>query len=216
LNLAAYAKDMALDHFVLSFCEHGDLLSQCRGYGAPGTGYSIGFSTTALRSAAMAMESNGPGICTLRKVIYDPDQKTEMIRKRVTIVNEVLEPIKDELEQMDWGDPRREQLLSRIGASFRPTLALMKHDAFKEEKEWRLVRTLSKSRDPTAISPVRVRTIRGKLAPYVRISWPLRTAGLMRDRLSIKELCCGPSANPELDEKAVRDLLDGQDVVGRK
>jgi hypothetical protein len=162
----------------------------------------------------MAAESNGPGICTLRKVMYDADQKTEMIRKRVTILNEILAPIKDELERMDWGDPRREQLLSRIAASFRPTLALMKHDAFKEEKEWRLVRTLSKSRDPAAVWPVKVRTIRGKLAPYVPISWPLRTPGLMRDRLSIKEVCCGPSANPELEEKAVRNLLDGKDCSG--
>jgi len=67
--------------------------------------------------------------------------------------NEILAPIRDELEQTDWGDPRREQL-SRIAAGFRPTLALMKHDAFKEQKEWRLVRTLSKSRDPGSSEPV--------------------------------------------------------------
>lgn len=37
-----------VDHFAVSFCEDGDLLSQWRAYSAQGSGYSLGFKPTAL------------------------------------------------------------------------------------------------------------------------------------------------------------------------
>ena len=129
------------------------------------------------------------------------------MRKRIAVLDEILEPLARELEPTDYD--RKDQLWKRIAASFRPALALMKHDGFHEEREWRLVRTLSKSGDSRTDWPAKVRAIRGKLVPYMPISWPSTTV-LMR-RPAIKEIYCGPSADAQLEEKVLRDLLDGED-----
>lgn len=209
MALSSYSKDAPVDHFVVSFCENGNLLSQWRGYGASSTGYSIGFRASALFSAANRTENNSPGECAFRKVKYGPHQKREMMRKRIAIVNEILKPLAGELEPTDDKEQdRKDLLLNRIAASFHPTLTLMKNDAFQEEKEWRLVRTLPRPDDSMLDGRVKVRSIRGKLAPYIPVSWPATTVlGLQ----AVKEIYCGPSASAELEEKAVRDLLSGQD-----
>jgi hypothetical protein len=206
-----YSEDIPLDQFVTSFCQDGDLLGQWRGYGAPGTGYSIGFQASALQCAARREENNLRGACTLRKVQYSLDQKKEMIRTRIAALNEILEPIANELEPPSDEEVRGlAPLLQRITASFRTAMALAKHAAFEEEKEWRLVRTLWKKHVPTADWPVKVRPIRGKLAPYVPISWVLPNISASQGVRGINGVRCGPSVDPALQEKAVRDFLVGQ------
>jgi len=49
----------------------------------------------------------------------------------------------------------------------------MKHSAFEEERERRLVLTLLKKPVPTVDGSVRLRMIAGQLAPYVPLSWVL-------------------------------------------
>jgi len=216
-----YSEDIPLDHFVISFCKEGDLLDQWRGYGTPygtpGTGYSIGFQAAALQYAAKREENNLRGACTLRKVKYNLDQKKEMIRTRIGVLNEILEPIANKLEpQFDEEVRVLEPLLQQMTASFRPTMALMKHAAFKEENEWRLVRTLWKKRVPTTDWPVKVRPIRGKLMPYVPISWVLPNTTASREVRGINGVCCGPSVAPALQEKAVWDFLTGHNCLNAR
>jgi hypothetical protein len=210
-SISFYSKDVALDHFVTSFCQDGDLLGQWRGYGAQGAGYSIGFVTPALLSAAKRRENNDRGACTLRKVKYTLKQKMQMIQRRISTLNEILEPVADELEPALDEEFRRLILLwHQIAASFRPTLALMKHASFEEENEWRLVRTLWRRSVPTVEWPVQVRTIRGQLAPYLPLSWALPNTSNPPEVQGIREVRCGPSLEPELKEKAVHDLLIAQ------
>ena len=205
-----YSEDIPLDHFVTSFCQDGDLLGQWRGYGTPGAGYSIGFQASAIECAARREENNLRGACTLRRVQYSLDRKKEMIRTRIDALNEILAPIASELEPPSHEELRGiEPLLQRITASFCRTMALMKHAAFEEEKEWRLVRTLWKKHVPTADWPVKIRPIRGKLAPYVPISWVLPNASTSQEVRGIAGVRCGPSIDPEIQQKAVRDFLTG-------
>jgi hypothetical protein len=149
MGITYYLKGIRLDHFVVSFCEDRDLLSQWRGYGGtPGAGYSIGFSTSALQAAAAGSGNKLPEPCALRKAKYCLDQKKEMVRTRIAVLNEILDPVTGDLE------PARDEdslnlLRHQIAASFHPTLALMKHGAFEGEREWRLVQTLSKPPLPT-------------------------------------------------------------------
>jgi len=203
-----YSERIPLDHFVTSFCEKGDLVGQWRAYGAPGTGYSIGFQASALQCAANREENNLRGACALRKVQYNLVRKKEMIRARIAVLNEILEPMANELEPPPDEEVRGlERLLQQITASFAATMALMKHDAFEQEQEWHLVRTLWQKRDPTSYWPVQVRPIRGKLAPYVPISWEASNTTGPQGICGIDGVRCGPSVVPELQEKAVRDFL---------
>lgn len=160
-------------------------------------------------------ENNDRGACTLRKVKYTLAQKMQMIRQRISILNEILEPVAGELEPIrDEELPRLILLWHQIAASFRPTLALMKHASFEEENEWRLVRTLCRRSVPTVEWPVQVRAIRGQLAPYIPISWALPSTSNLPEVQGIKEVRCGPSLEPELKEKAVHDLLIAQNCWG--
>jgi hypothetical protein len=216
-NIWLHSKDVPLDHFIVSFCKDGDLLGQWRRYGSRGTGYSIGFHTSALLAAAQRERNSFQGGCTLRRVKYLPDQKVEMMRKRVEILRGILEPLRDELEFKDEDGYRRLiRLWVQINASLHPTLALMKHYTFESEEEWRLVRTLWRKPVPTVEWSVQVRMIGGKLAPYIPISWVLPNSPESGEVRGVSEVHCGPSADPELKEKVVRDLLIAQNCLGAR
>jgi hypothetical protein len=211
LTIPAHSVNVLIDHFVVSFCETGDLLSQWRAYGAPGGGYSIGFHPSALLAAAKRDENTLQGGCTLRKVKYKQKQKEEMIRKRIEVLQAILEPLSDQLEPKTDEDYRQvNQLWAQAAASFHPALALMKNAAFEEEREWRIVRTLWKKSVPTAGRPLRLRIIRDQLTPYVPLSWVQGNTPPSTEVRGIEEVYCGPAVNPDLKEKAVKDLLIAQ------
>jgi hypothetical protein len=206
-GIPSYANELPLDHFIASFCEDKDLLSQWRGY-ASGSGYAVGFSSTALRAIASKRENKHRGACTLRKVHYSPQKQQALIRDRIVAINEILEPMAEDLEPTsDQEVPRLTLLWNQIAASFHPTLALMKHPAFAAENEWRLIRTLWKPPVPMSNWPVRLRVIGGRLAPYLPIGWPLPNTPPSDEVRGVREVLCGPSNTPELMKKAAGDLL---------
>jgi hypothetical protein len=136
------------------------------------------------------------------------EQQKLMIRTRIVALNEILEPMAEGLEPTHDEEFRRLVLLwNQIAASFHPTLALMKHAAFEGEREWRLVRTLWKPPVRTADWPVQFRVIGGRLAPYLSVAWALPNTPPSPEVRGLREVWCGPSENPELTEKGVRDLL---------
>jgi hypothetical protein len=205
-TISAHSADLPIDHFVISFCENSDLLSQWRAYSEGGGGYSMGFLSSALLAASKREQVDPESSCVLRRVIYQQNQKEEMIRERIKILRTILEPLSSELR---WDQDHK--LINRIwvqaAASFHPALALMKNPAFEEEREWRFVRTLWKKPVPTADWPVRFRTIRGHLTPYFAVSWALPNHPESEETRGIGQITCGPAMDAALKEKATNDLL---------
>ena len=210
-TIPVYLEKMSLDYFVICFCPNGDLLSQWRAYGARGTGYSIGFNTTALGDAARSAGF------TFRKVEYEPEIKRKILWDRVEIIRRNLEAISDKLVPETDADWRTlAQFVSRLAAEFAPSLAFMKHITFKEEQEWRLIRMQAGlsavGRDPHSL-PVRFRVADGNLVPYVALRW---TPESCRSDDSIAEVRYGPVSNPKLTERSLLDLLTVYDCGGTK
>ncbi len=205
-----------VDHFVVSFCEHGDLLSQWRAYGARGSGYSLGFEPSALTRNPLG--GHLPSNRLLRKVIYDLPTKRALIQARLDILREVLEPRAAELEAD--GDNEIRVLLTlfaQVALTLNPDRALMKNPAFREEGEWRLLQSLKFPRREN-VTDIRVRAINGSLAPFVRLPWmPLelgRPSLVQREAPpsksgSLKRVYCGPTAHPVLKHKAAEQLPAG-------
>lgn len=105
---------------VASFCTDGDLLSQWRGYGVPGSAYSIGFDTKKL------VETVNSYSFELRCCqYYDPEAYQQKIQKFI-------------LEVLDEAIRSHNMPEDFIG-KFVKMAAKMKFKCFKEEDEWRIV-----------------------------------------------------------------------------
>lgn len=143
----------------LGFClsKEGDLLSQWRGYASDGEGFSIGFSENYLKALEKGFESEETGFKLLR-VLY----KLEEHRKSLL---PIFKEIKHTIETTEISPPKmsfknianpeiykiqkteydkslsviREKTLKIL-----PQLFALKHPAFSEEKEFRLVSHLIK------------------------------------------------------------------------
>ena len=181
--------------YVACFCEGGDLLSQWRGYAAEG-GYAIGFSSGALRDIgpitttlkAISEEGRildhleGPSLeVRLVQVSYGPDAIAPVVRRVVETVapNPVGHP-----GSKGWA----QALLVVL-----PELATIKHAAFEEEHEWRLLVVGSQG-----LENVQFRIGALGLIPYIPLSLPTN---------SIAEIVIGPGPNPDVREHGVIRFL---------
>ena len=181
--------------YAACFCEGGDLLSQWRGYAADG-GYAIGFNSVALRDigpipttlAVISEEGRildhleGPPLeVRLVQVRYGPDAIAPAVRRVVETVapNPVGHP-----GSKGWMQAQRVVL---------PELATIKHAAFEEEHEWRLLGVGSQG-----FESVQFRIGALGLIPYIPLSLPTN---------SIAEIVIGPGPHPDVREHGVIRFL---------
>jgi hypothetical protein len=125
---------------IICFCEHGDLLSQWRGYSGPGYGYSLAFDAYSLKEIA-----SHSGFL-LGKCIYDSDLQKQIINELVEHVLADITPSNSSVKDF--------VTLLKYGAFF-------KDPSFAEEQEWRLVCAL-----PTDI---RFRRGKSMIIPYTSL-----------------------------------------------
>ena len=132
--------------FVFSMSEEGDLLSQWRGYGDDGCGVAIGFKWEALNLRDALSSKEKKRILTMgddnyrpKEVVYD-EGVGEYFQDIIGPINEYLQK-NDHFPNWNFNmeENNGEDLLHLSKIIYRPERFLIKHPAFKEEKEWRLV-----------------------------------------------------------------------------
>lgn len=140
----------------LGFClsADGDLLSQWRGYADDGRGVSIGFHRSYWEKLSAKLRESDEWGFTLNKVIYEPTEHEELVKPTYTELRKLIDQGAFETTgRRTLLDSRSDEDIAaddkRIEASYRelmfkilglfPMLYKLKSDAFKEEKEWRLV-----------------------------------------------------------------------------
>jgi len=169
--------------FVAAWTEEGDQLSQWRGYGGSGPAYSLGFKRAALEEAA---RTHG---WQLRRCIYDPDELR-------TLIEGALDEFYTKFEHglltdqhgstLNADHPRSADLFqSQLFGFLMPIASFLKHDAFAEEREWRLVSPV------TDQIVIKHRAGATGLIPYHSFPLPRRN-----DFLDIVETVVGPAAEP--------------------
>lgn len=105
---------------VCSFCTNGDLLSQWRGYGVPGSAYSIGFNREKL------LESIKSHPFELKRcTYYDPTEYRKTVQEFIMHV----------IEESRNKDDMPEDFIGR----FIRMASSIKLKCFEEEDEWRIV-----------------------------------------------------------------------------
>jgi hypothetical protein len=167
------------DTYVTSFCAKNDLLSQWRAYGTD-FGYSIGFRSASLKGI------EPPGVdepTRLLKVMYGDEEASEKIEGFPASATDQPTPARF--------DDRCEKVLQDHAI---PLLATVKHPAFAEEQEWRML-TSNRGVDggPPGMRPGPI-----GIVPYAAI--PLISDAFA----SVKT---GPGEHPEVRIKGVQSLL---------
>ncbi|MBK7928491.1 MAG: DUF2971 domain-containing protein [Bryobacterales bacterium] len=125
LDLPAERRHGLQPRGVASFCAQGDLLSQWRGYGEFGQGYSIGFDSGYFDS--------GRHDWVFVPVVYDSAKQSDLIREVVEYGCRVCDS-----EQLRPGAE-----MAALGHAVSNQLFFFSHffksDAFSEESEWRIL-----------------------------------------------------------------------------
>jgi hypothetical protein len=183
--------------FVASFTEHGDQLSQWRGY-CPASGYALGFATRALMNGGRSRED-----VLLLPCIYDPDEQLDLIDQLIELSIAFAESNRS--VDPDNSDRLLRETYKLFGTLVGLVAPILKHHTFEEESEWRLISPPG-SADPTRI---RIRPGRSTLVPYIELSLPKTTGALRIERLVI-----GATPHPALARQATELLLRGCGIFG--
>jgi len=179
------------DVCVVSFSTVDDGLSQWRGYCPNGAGYSLGFETRGLLRAA-AMEG-----FRLAQCLYDDASQREAITR-------VLERVRQSVRwtqavERPGNDDTYREAIRAWSESFAPLAPTIKHQAFHEEQEWRLI----SASIPFGDSRWQMRAGRSMLIPYI----PFALAPT-DPYLPIRDVVVGPTPHMELAVRATGILLD--------
>jgi DUF2971 family protein len=172
--------------YLSCFCTKGDLLSQWRGYGIQNSRYCLRFSPDQLE----AIHGASPVV----PVLYDRS------RQRV-LLNALLDRHLEGLYSVASAERHAFFYLmaSCTYACCLGAFALLKDDSFEEEHEWRsmlLVRP-GEYEDRLVFAPA---------AGLIKPTLPLLRAS-DGDKLPLREIICGASANPEQAVRAAKLML---------
>ena len=183
------------DTYIYCVTKEGNQLSQWRGYGDRGYGYSIGFDFQNLTDQLY-------GVTSSTWVIYDVEELTEMCRKMsVDIVSALVQSLPTE----DANNAVLE-ITDMVMKDISSGLPFFKHEGFKEEGEYRLYSSVAETlaRYPKFSFPVEVRAGQNMLIPYVKLF--TRPQG-PRQPLPIRRIVVGPKVDFDKAKHSIQLLL---------
>lgn len=179
------------DAYVACFSEEEDNLNQWRLYAAEGGGYAVGASSAALKrlSGDLGFE--------LVEMIYGKS-------KQGRLVETLLERACGLLERIPDGPKSDEQVKGIVRSTqvdLTKCIVRAKHDAFRNEQEWRLVCVAAER--PAIKKYTEFGERGGLLVPRVKV--PLCTT---KDDWAIRVISCGPTLHPVLSLDGIRALTE--------
>jgi hypothetical protein len=166
--------------FGASFRANGNLLSQWRGYSVHGKGVSLGVAPDFLLERAAA-QSFQVGRC-----IYEP-------REQERLIGDIIDAVEQLGAEAGAGGPDGEgwlPLFQRIEGDLLRIAAVLKHPAFEEEQEWRIVSPVIFR---VSDGPVQFREGSSMLIPY----YPFDLRGAAGS-IELEHVFLGPTSNIEL------------------
>lgn len=164
-------------------------MSQWRGY-CPKGGFSFGFSFNILSEVAKKHDS------FLLPCVYDfKTQKQVLEELLVSYIKKYEEVVRKENEKNP--DQLAKSLFNEFIISLFAIAPMLKHDSFKEEKEWRIV-----SANLRTEPDVKFRANESNIIPYIEMA--LDEGG---NEIEFREVFIGPVSNNEYSKEAVIQLL---------
>ncbi len=210
---------------VASFTEHGDQLSQWRGYAGLSTGVSIGLDLRALRPPA-----NVDTHVVFAPCVYRPEEKRALLSAIFANFYASLSSywsgvVAEAKRQTGLSPEALQQLIMshnkelgdivlqshvHLQSDLLRIAPLMKDESFHEEREWRLVLPSEMIRIPMQ-HKIEFRAVRDALVPY--IAYPLLLPG-QEGPILCTDLILGPGSHPNA-EVGVNLLFTSQMIPTR-
>lgn len=165
--------------FVFSLSESESLLSQWRSYTPHGKGVSIGFRPQLLHSMR---DSSG---FRLAKCVYDAAEQ-------LALLNDLFEKLWETARQQPFNGkpyaplPPNTNIFEMYASDIYQVLALIKHSAFREEQEWRLISPLHHD-----LANCEIRAGKSMFVPYLPID-------LGAQKPTFARVVLGPTSHKEL------------------
>jgi hypothetical protein len=184
--------------FVTSFSENGNSLSQWRAYAGNAGGFCIGFEGVHLQKAAADFLSSRSEQFYSDKYPVFPCLYRDAETQELATKNLTQESSNDTLVQRICPDNLDHQVVK--------SSAFLKHLAFREEQEWRMI--LVQKNDAT-MKEIVFRTGSLTVTPYVKVPLELPEQGI-----GIKTIAVGPCPHPHEASCAVEILLKQANVSG--
>jgi len=189
--------------YVTCFCDRDDLLSQWRGYGSSG-GYAIGLRSESLPIPAPTLAEvpfiRPDGLVTR---VLDPSQPPQsslvQVRYGESAITPMIDQMLKQIAQHPSGHPGSTGWAEAVFLAV-PALASIKHEAFAEEREWRLLTAEVGSR------PTGFRVTALGLVPYIALPADLRGA--------LHEIVVGPGNHSDIRMLGVARMLRHLGLTG--
>lgn len=183
-NLSAESKGDYLRQFdsytddikALALClsEQGDMLSQWRGYASDAAGISIGFSKSSLSKLG---EKKGAS-WDLCKVEYNKKKQLKLVGPFFDKIIKALQNGASEADFRSWvksgpkpskkDDAGFDMMLAMVMLSFQ-FMHTFKNPAFKEEKEWRLIKSIPRAKSLKSYKTLKFHSKVDRIIPYLPV-----------------------------------------------
>lgn len=194
--------------YVASLCENGNALSQWRSYCPPTGGFAVRFDVHPLMDRATAKGFE------FTQCVYDPEVQQRICEEIIdSFLAETVPEVPVDLTAAYEDTPIPPGHISVQVADLHECLSrfapLFKHQAFAEEREWRVV-----ARRKTTAEEIRFRAGKGTVIPYI----PVPLAPKLPEEWRHVGIRVGPCADPEAACRAALNLLwaKATTVVGGK
>jgi hypothetical protein len=183
--------------FVVSFCEDdGDGLSQWRAYGGGGAGYAIGFRD--VEDGAQVVD-NADASSMLVKLTYNEQEFRALVAKEMLFQASGI--VKYCTTHRDCAKELELEGLLQMHLRAATLAVRLKHEGFKDEREWRLLIVPRRKYEKSGVPVIRHRpTLRG-LVPYIPV--PLSKT----ETIPLDGVRFGPGHDPDQGVLGLRSLL---------
>ena len=190
-------KNTALTIFIFSLSEQPSLLSQWRSYTPHGKGVSLQFSPEKINFIARSANLK------LAKCVYDNTEQEKVIS---ALIEKLLISFRQQLPEIDVSNRPPDQcyydFINQYTNDIFQVLAIIKHGAFQEECEWRLIsQYYPEYTDPR----IKFREGASMIVPYIEL--PLGDS-----KPYFSSIILGPSPHQNLSMSCLSMFMSNQDI----
>ena len=199
-NWVSSCKTTTYNIFIFSLSEEGSLLSQWRSYTPHGKGISIGFPPSLVKR----IRTNSS--MRLAKCLYESQEQEELVH---SLILKMLTTFNRDKSSIDTSQNHPTQKYHQYLETFRgdvlQVLAIIKHRAFSEENEWRLVSTYHPN---YTVQTIKFRQGASMLVPYIELQ-------LGEQQPYFETVILGPSPHQNLSFSALSMFLSNQRLCNK-